>query len=417
MKQIVSDQVAHKNAPKKKPSRPRQTMGGGAIAKGFLRMIASGLGRSFSALAAVWRYIGVLDLALWRGFTRAMYLFWRAFVHSLYAFVYMAEDLINWLPSRAGRAYCAMSGFFLLFGLLWGIDTLSKPPLQAVDEGVAEKRAPIDEKDPIMARMGGRYVHLSQIEASARAAGQLRDEEVLTVEAAFKRGLVDAFVQEQLLAAIAEEEGVDRSKDVTRRLKAARNRILASAYLESYVERMVTPEAVRALYQAQSDVTRLGDEVKGRQIVVKTREEAETLLAEIKAGGDFAALARAHSLDNATARFGGSIDYFTKQMVTRKFSRVAFSTKPGEIAPLFQTEFGWHILEITGRRATEGVAFEDVKDNIAEFLQMRAIEDIVSTLKAAENVIFYEPAPISASLRDGPSAPPGAEIGPAIEIE
>lgn len=383
----------------------------------FGRISVAGLARSLSALAAVWRYIGVLDLALWRGFKRGAYLFWRGFVHIGNALLYMARDLWAWLPSRAGRAYCALSGFFLLIGLLWGVDTLSKPVLQTASDGAVQARAPFDEKDPIMARMGGRYVHLSQVAASARAAGVLRGEDVLTVQGAFERGLVDAYVQEHLLAAIAQEEGIDREKEVTRRLKAARNRILASAYLENYVDKKVTPEAVRALYDAQSDVTRLGDEVTGRQIVVETREQADTLLAEITAGGDFAELAKAHSLDEATARFGGRIDYFTKQMVTPKFARVAFATKPGETAPLFQSEFGWHILQITDRRPTAGVAFEAVQDNIAEFLEMRAIEEVVAGLKAAENVIYYEPTPIAAALRSGPGAPPpGAEMGDANTV-
>ncbi|MEL7487858.1 MAG: peptidylprolyl isomerase, partial [Pseudomonadota bacterium] len=249
----------------------------------------------------------------------------------------------------------------------------------------------VDDEDPILARIGGRFIHLSNVEEAARSAGLLDDDDVLTAKTAFERGLVDNFVDQTLLANAAASDGVARSQPVARRLRAARESILAAAYVQERIDAAVTPENVRALYEAQSDVTRLGDEVKARHIVTATREEAVAALAELTAGADFEDLAAEISIDRATAPLGGALGYFTKDMMTPPLSRAAFAAAPGERAPIFESEFGWHVLEVIDRRATRSVAFEDVKADIERFLTLRAIEETLGALRNEARVTYYRP--------------------------
>lgn len=343
------------------------------------------------AVATIWRLAGALDSALWRGLKLGAVTAGGAAGRSFKAAGNAIGDVFAWLPSRGGRAYAAASGVILVVAGLWIVDEIRGAASQSrAFESIF--RPPVDLADPIVARIDGRFVHLSEVEAAAKTAGQLLADEELTVESAFARDLVSAFVEQRLLARAAVEEGVHRDAAVAARLSAARDRILAASFMESRIDATVTPERVRRLYDSQADVTRLGDEVKARHILVATESDAIAIVAALQAGGDFGAYARARSLDRATAPLGGEIGWFTKDMMTPSLADAAFSTPIGSTAEPFQSDFGWHVLEVLDRRPTRGVAFAAVEDNIRRFLTLRAIDDTLKALKDDEDVLYFPPS-------------------------
>ena len=342
-------------------------------------------------IITTWRLAAALDSALWRATKLVLHKLINGLIYVAVLGGKALHSLVLWLPTRTGRAYSAVSGVFLLVAGLWIADEL-RTGLSGGDDGQMVLRAPVDDADPILARIEGRYVHLSEIEAAARAAGFLRPTEMVTPHSAFERGLVQAYVQQRLLAAAALDEGLQRAPSVMRQINAARDRILAASYMDTQVAEKVTPQTVERFYQAQRDVTVLGDEVRARHILVATGEEASEVIAALDAGGDFKALARERSLDRATAPLGGEIGWFTRAMMTPVFARVAFSTPAGERAAPFQTEFGWHIMEVQGRRKTNAVPFAEVRGEIEEFLRMHAIDEALESLSEESQVVYYRPA-------------------------
>jgi peptidyl-prolyl cis-trans isomerase C len=362
----------------------------GASARRALGLLRGAFGGVWKFIATVWRLAEALDSALWRGAKLGAWSTGRFLGSTARASYAAFRDVFRWLPSRGGRAYAAGSAIVLALCGLWATDEIrnARAEARSLDSIF---RPPIDLDDPIVARVDGRFVHLSEIAASARAGGQLRDGEKLSVETAFERELVSAYVEQRLLARAAADAGMQRDPRVQQRLNAARDRILASSFMEGRIAAAVTPERVRRLYDSQSDVTRLGDEVSARHILVGTEGEARAIAAELAAGGDFASIARARSLDRATAPLGGEVGWFTKEMMTPPFSGAAFSTPPGEIAEPFASEYGWHVLEVLGRRPSSGVGFAAVEDNVKRFLTLRAISQTIDELKDQEDVTYFPP--------------------------
>ncbi len=90
-------------------------------------------------------------------------------------------------------------------------------------------------------------------------------------------------------------------------------------------------------------------EVKASHILVKSEEEAKQLLGKIKAGEPFEALARKFS-NCPSGKNGGDLGFFGKGQMVREFEEAAFSLKVGEISQPVKTQFGWHILKVTGKR-------------------------------------------------------------------
>lgn len=361
-----------------------------ALAGEALRLAGLLLRAFWKLIRTIWNLAEALDSALWRGAKLAFTSSARFGSSTARASAGAIAEVFRWLPSRSGRAYAAGSGVVLVICALWAADEIrnARSDASSLDSFF---RPPVDLDDPIVARVDGRFVHLSEVEAAARAGGQVADNEKLTVAAAFDRGLVNAFVEQRLLAKAAMEEGLQRDPSVQRRLLAARDRILASSFMEGRIAAAVTPERVKRLYDSQVDVTRLGDEVKARHILVATEDEARAIVESLRAGADFASIARGRSLDRATAPLGGEVGWFTKDMMTPPFAAAAFSTAPGEIAEPFSTEFGWHILEVQERRPTGGVPFLAVEDNVRRFLTLRTVSQTIDALKAEDDVLFFPP--------------------------
>lgn len=104
------------------------------------------------------------------------------------------------------------------------------------------------------------------------------------------------------------------------------------------------------------------DEVHVRHILIKPnaiRSEAETqalaqkLYERIQNGEDFATLAKSFSEDPGSALNGGDLNWIDPKVLVPEFQEVMAKTPQGVLSKPFKTQYGWHVLEVLGRRATD----------------------------------------------------------------
>lgn len=121
----------------------------------------------------------------------------------------------------------------------------------------------------------------------------------------------------------------------------------------------------------------------------KARAALEPVLKEVKAGGDFAALARKHSEDGS-AQAGGDLNFFGRGQMVPAFEKVAFGMNPGETSDIIESQFGLHIIKVTERRAERTVPFPEVKEQIAGYLKQQRQQEktnaLVEQLKAKAKI-------------------------------
>ena len=89
-------------------------------------------------------------------------------------------------------------------------------------------------------------------------------------------------------------------------------------------------------------------EVRASHILVKTEQEAIDLLNEIKSGKDFAVAAEESSMCPSGMN-GGDLGFFGKGLMVKPFEDAAFSLEVGEISQPVETQFGWHLIQLTGK--------------------------------------------------------------------
>jgi len=85
-----------------------------------------------------------------------------------------------------------------------------------------------------------------------------------------------------------------------------------------------------------------------RHILVETQDKCEDIKKQIEAGTDFAELARQHS-KCPSGQQGGELGEFTSGQMVKEFDDVVFSSEPGRVHGPIETQFGFHLIEITSR--------------------------------------------------------------------
>jgi peptidyl-prolyl cis-trans isomerase D len=130
------------------------------------------------------------------------------------------------------------------------------------------------------------------------------------------------------------------------------------AYNESF-EQFSTPDEVRASHIL------LRTEGKDEAVV---RALAEDILKQARAGTDFAQLATKYSEDATSAPNGGDLDFFSRGRMIPAFEETAFALAEGAIGDLVRTDFGFHIIKVTGKRAGTSRSLESVRPQLVEQL-------------------------------------------------
>lgn len=150
--------------------------------------------------------------------------------------------------------------------------------------------------------------------------------------------------------------------------------------------------AVRAYYGTRRDALRTKERLKLQQIVTESKVEAHRLRAQLVRGADFARLARTSSVGPERSA-GGVAGWFARDELPRELSLVVFKLKRGQLSPVVQTPFGFHLMRIVEVRPTRRLPFSEVKSEIEKKLfqehQALAYHRYVQALWRAATVRIY----------------------------
>ena len=162
----------------------------------------------------------------------------------------------------------------------------------------------------------------------------------------------------------------------------------------------VTGQQIERSYNDNIQQYSTPEQIRASHILLKTegkddaavKKQAEEILAKVKAGADFAELAKKNSQDEGSAVKGGDLDFFGRGQMVPEFDKAAFSMKPGEISDLVKSQFGYHIIKVTDKRAPTTRTLAEVRAQIEDQLKFEQAQTAAQKLSEQVAAELKKPA-------------------------
>jgi peptidyl-prolyl cis-trans isomerase C len=209
------------------------------------------------------------------------------------------------------------------------------------------------------------------------------------------------------------------------RIQALRNAYVEQAIVKE-VDDADLQEAYKTMVLAQHKPE---EEIHARHILVDTKEAAEKIIADLKAGQSFEELAKQSK--DPSGQNGGDLGFFGKGQMVAPFEEAAFALQPGQFTqePV-QSEFGWHVIKLEEKRMSEPPPFDPMKDQLREYVLRQKFEVVIAALRDKYPIEILDPtakppeppaeAPAGSAPAEGTApaegaAPPAEAPAPAPE--
>ncbi len=166
----------------------------------------------------------------------------------------------------------------------------------------------------------------------------------------------------------------------------------------------VTEAEIKAAYEARSSEYRVDEQRRASHILIQSdpeakeevrqaaRRKAEEILAEVKkTPARFGELAKKHSEDPGSAEKGGDLGIFGRGMMVKPFEDAVFSLKEGDISGVVQTEFGFHIIRVTGVQPGKARPIGEVRKELMLMLaQEKGQRRFAEAAEVFTNLVFEQ---------------------------
>jgi peptidyl-prolyl cis-trans isomerase C len=242
--------------------------------------------------------------------------------------------------------------------------------------------------DPILATVNGTPIHMSDVQAAGNELPaqmqQLPPDQLFPL-------LVNQLIDRQALLVAAQTEGLQKDPKIQAAMQAASNEKLENAYVQQQIAPSITEAAVQAEYQKDYAGKPGPAQVEAKHILVKTQAEAQAIIDKLNHGADFSKLAIKDSIDPG-AKNGGELGWFSQNEMVPAFATAAFALQPGQYTKTpVQTQFGWHVILVEGKRQAPPQAYNDVKDQIRQSLADAAIKSTLNGVRSKVKIQLFNP--------------------------
>ena len=326
-------------------------------------------------------------------------------------------------------------------------------PAPTATPAAGEGSASLELKDPV-ATVDGEKISKAQLDEAFDKAVQMTGVNAadLTSEQKIEgyRQILDELITEKLVSKAAAGVTVPQSEvdaqiakikaqfpseeDFSKQLatvgqspeqlgEMVRKMLQQQQWLESEIagKTEVTDEEAKKFYEANKAEFEQPETVKAshilfrvnkedsEEVVNKKLEQAKTAEARAKKGEDFATLAKELSEEPGAKESAGDLGFFPKDRMVPEFASAAFSQKVGDISDPVRTQFGWHIIKVTDKKAAGTLPYDEVKAQLIAYLkskkQEEAAQALLKSLRSSAQIESSLPPP--ASPAPSPSEPAG----------
>jgi len=206
--------------------------------------------------------------------------------------------------------------------------------------------------------------------------------------------ILHTLIRRNLVSQKATALGLDLDPSIRQRINMARRDILIEAAKNWQISHMpkIPESAIQHYYDQHPDEFTVPEQIHARHILVATEKQARSILNKLKRKrATFSALAASESLDDSNKSRGGDLNWFSRGVMVQPFEQAAFALEPNTLSEPVKTKFGWHIIEVLGKRPASRKDLAEVRDEIQSQLQQAQMEEWFKQLEHTANIKLMPP--------------------------
>ena len=245
---------------------------------------------------------------------------------------------------------------------------------------------------PLVASVNGVVIREADIDAEMAALPESvyrhRDDPEV------RSHVLHKLIHQQAISQKARNLGLDLDPAIQQRIDRMQRQILIEVAREWQLANMqrIQQSEVEAYYNTHLQEFTVPEQVHARHILLRTEKQAwDVLKAVRKDKGSFAAMAARLSLDDSNKSRGGGLNWFSRGIMVKAFDDVVFSLKIDGLSHPVKSRFGWHVIELLGKRAAVQKPIAEVADEIIGVLQHQYLQQWYREIEAAANITIEKP--------------------------
>jgi len=202
--------------------------------------------------------------------------------------------------------------------------------------------------------------------------------------------IINELINKHLITKRAYNEKLDLDQNVLNLIQKNKDSILAKYWLNNYIKNETSEENIKNFYNEYVKSFKEYTEVNASHILVKTKNEAVSIINKLKSKSQFSELAKTFSI-GPSGKNGGNLGWFGPGQMVKEFEKAAFLIEKGNISQKpIKTKFGFHVIKVNDIRKAKPKKLYEIKKNIIEKITKISLSNLENKIRKNQDVVIVK---------------------------
>lgn len=202
--------------------------------------------------------------------------------------------------------------------------------------------------------------------------------------------IINELINKHLITKRAYNEKLDLDQNVLNLIQKNKDSILAKYWLNNYIKNETSEENIKNFYNEYVKSFKEYTEVNASHILVKTKNEAVSIINKLKSKSQFSELAKTFSI-GPSGKNGGNLGWFGPGQMVKEFEKAAFLIEKGNISQKpVKTKFGFHVIKVNDIRNAKPKKLYEIKKNIIEKITKVSLSNLENKIRKNQDVVIVK---------------------------
>lgn len=259
----------------------------------------------------------------------------------------------------------------------------------------------------VVAKVNGKDITRADLTAAEKEVPPQLLEKAAPDKKKLEQHLLNQLIVKELLKEAAYKAEMDKKENVKKEIQLATDLVVMQAYVVDQLKSKVNDQAFEKEFsELKEKFPKDKKETRIAHILVKDDKTAQDAIRRLKSGEDFGKVAREMSEDEDTKKDGGELGFFIEGSFVPEIEKAIADVKPGAftqepvLVKIGENPPGYHVIMVEERRIAKPPKFDDVKPQIANIVQQKAMNTLIEKLRENAKIDILLPGADTKEKKD-----------------